>query len=73
LDDSGVDKAICIPLSRTMIYCLLRAMAAMMSDQQFETFGWRIPFLLSIFLIVLGAYLRSRVAETRHVNLGAPE
>jgi MFS family permease len=52
------------PASQVLANGLLFAIAAMMSDQQFETFGWRIPFLLSIFLIVLGAYLRSRVAET---------
>jgi MFS family permease len=52
------------PASQVLANGLLFAIAAMMSDQQFETFGWRIPFLLSILLIVLGAYLRSRVAET---------
>jgi MFS family permease len=52
------------PASQVLANGLLFAIAAMMSDQQFETFGWRIPFLLSIFLIVLGAYLRSRVSET---------
>lgn len=52
------------PASQVLANGLLFVIAAMMSDQQFETFGWRIPFLLSIFLIVLGAYLRSRVAET---------
>lgn len=52
------------PASQVLANALLFAIAAVMSDQQFESFGWRIPFLLSIFLIVLGAYLRSGVAET---------
>jgi MFS family permease len=52
------------PASQVLANGLLFAIAAVMTDQKFETFGWRIPFLLSIFLIVLGAYLRSRVAET---------
>jgi MFS family permease len=52
------------PASQVLANGLLFAVAAVMSDQQFETFGWRIPFLLSMFLIILGAYLRSRVAET---------
>jgi MFS family permease len=52
------------PASQVLANGLLFAIAAVMTDQQFETFGWRLPFLLSIFLIVLGAYLRSRVAET---------
>jgi MFS family permease len=52
------------PASQVLANGLLFGIAAVMTDQQFETFGWRIPFLLSIFLIILGAYLRSRVAET---------
>lgn len=52
------------PASQVLANGLLFAIAASMNDDQFETFGWRMPFLLSIFLIILGAYLRSRVAET---------
>jgi MFS family permease len=52
------------PASQVLANGLLFAIAAVLSEQQFESFGWRIPFLLSIFLIVLGVYLRSRVAET---------
>jgi MFS family permease len=52
------------PASQVLANGLLFAIAASMSDQQFESFGWRIPFLLSIFLIILGAYIRSRVSET---------
>lgn len=52
------------PASQVLANGLLFAIAAIMNEQQFESFGWRIPFLLSILLIVLGAYLRSRVAET---------
>jgi MFS family permease len=52
------------PASQVLANGLLFAIAAQMDDHQFETFGWRIPFLLSIVLIVLGGYLRSRVAET---------
>jgi MFS family permease len=52
------------PASQVLANGLLFAIAAVMTDRQFETFGWRIPFLLSILLIILGAYLRSRVAET---------
>jgi MFS family permease len=52
------------PASQILANGLLFAIAAVMTDQKFEAIGWRIPFLLSILLIVLGAYLRSRVAET---------
>ncbi|QGY79289.1 MFS transporter [Sphingorhabdus lacus] len=52
------------PASQVLANGLLFAIAATMSELQFESFGWRIPFLLSIFLIVLGAYIRTRVTET---------
>jgi MFS family permease len=43
---------------------MLFAIAALTSAEQFEQFGWRIPFLLSILLVVVGVYLRYRVGET---------
>ncbi len=52
------------PVSQVFANGMLFAIAALMSDQQFEDFGWRIPFLLSIALIVVGAYLRYNVGET---------
>jgi metabolite-proton symporter len=36
----------------------------MMSKDNLLAWGWRIPFLISIFLLVLGVYIRARVAET---------
>ncbi len=37
---------------------------SVMPDEQFRTFGWRIPFLLSIFLLVFSAYIRLRLSES---------
>jgi MFS family permease len=34
------------------------------SEQQFRTIGWRIPFLLSVVLIVTGLWIRTRVGES---------
>jgi metabolite-proton symporter len=34
------------------------------SDAGFQTFGWRIPFLVSIVLVGIGLYVRIRIAET---------
>lgn len=34
------------------------------TDEQFAAWGWRVPFLLSIVLVVVGVYLRLRVEET---------
>ncbi len=35
-----------------------------MPDAQFIAWGWRIPFLLSIVLVVIGLFVRLRLAET---------
>ncbi|WP_460747074.1 MFS transporter [Nocardiopsis oceani] len=35
-----------------------------MSDEAFMSWGWRIPFLLSIVLILLGLYVRLSIEET---------
>jgi MFS family permease len=35
-----------------------------MPHQQFMTWGWRVPFLLSVVMFGVGIYIRSRVAES---------
>jgi metabolite-proton symporter len=35
-----------------------------LSDEQFFAFGWRIPFLASAALVVIGLYVRLRISET---------
>src|SRR5436305_528627 len=37
---------------------------AAFSDDQFQSFGWRIPFLLSAVLLVVGLWIRKKVDET---------
>ena len=37
---------------------------SLFSDEGFKTIGWRIPFLLSVILILVGLYIRSKVGET---------
>ena len=34
------------------------------SDEQFLAWGWRIPFLLSVLLIVVGLFVRLRISES---------
>lgn len=34
------------------------------TEEQFLSFGWRIPFLLSVILLIIGLWIRSKVAET---------
>ncbi|OEV06019.1 MFS transporter [Streptomyces oceani] len=36
----------------------------MLPEDQFTSWGWRIPFLISILILPVGLYIRMRVAET---------
>lgn len=38
--------------------------AAVISEEQFATWGWRVPFLASIVLIAVGLYIRLRIEES---------
>jgi MFS transporter, MHS family, shikimate and dehydroshikimate transport protein len=40
------------------------ALATKLPDADFAAYGWRIPFLLSVVLLAIGAFVRSRVLET---------
>jgi len=39
-------------------------LTATLSKEQFVSWGWRVPFLLSIVLVGIGLFIRVRVAET---------
>src|SRR5688500_11736654 len=43
---------------------ILALMSGLLSEAQFLDWGWRIPFLLSAVLVVVGWYIRNRVAES---------
>lgn len=36
----------------------------LLTDQQFAAFGWRIPFIASAMLVLVGLYVRLRISET---------
>jgi MFS family permease len=55
---------VCSPLSQIMANGTLLLLASIMSPDAFESYGWRIPFLLSFILIVIGVYIRLKVSET---------
>ncbi|MEJ2863836.1 MFS transporter [Actinomycetospora flava] len=42
----------------------LLIMSALMSDEAFLAWGWRVPFLASIVLVVVGIVIRLKVAES---------
>ncbi|MFT4268619.1 MAG: MFS transporter [Xenophilus sp.] len=43
---------------------LIAAVAAWLSPQQFQDWGWRVPFLVSVVLVLIGLWLRHGVDET---------
>jgi metabolite-proton symporter len=43
---------------------VLALLAGFQSEADFLAWGWRIPFLLSVILVVVGWYIRNRVAES---------
>ena len=52
------------PTAQVLSNGLLFLIAATMTSEQFMSFVWRIPFLMSIVLVVLGVYIRLKVEET---------
>ncbi|HWD06129.1 MAG TPA: MFS transporter [Amycolatopsis sp.] len=52
------------PISQVAANSLLAILAGSLSEQAFLSWGWRIPFLLSILLVVVGIYVRLKVEET---------
>jgi MFS family permease len=52
------------PLGLLLANGVLAAVTAATTDEQFLAWGWRIPFLLSVVLIVAGFIIRRRVAES---------
>jgi MFS family permease len=43
---------------------LFLALTASLSEEQFASWGWRIPFLFSVVLVAIGLYVRVTIAET---------
>jgi MFS family permease len=42
----------------------LYLLSAVLSDAQFQSWGWRIPFLFSIVMVGIGLYIRLQILET---------
>ncbi|HWI76519.1 MAG TPA: MFS transporter [Sphingomicrobium sp.] len=53
-----------VPLGSLLSAGILALMAGLQSEADFLAWGWRIPFLLSGLLVIVGWYIRNRVAET---------
>ncbi|MDR3101009.1 MAG: MHS family MFS transporter [Paraburkholderia sp.] len=51
-------------LSVALANGMLLGLTGVMGVERFQTWGWRIPFLFSFVLVLLGLYIRVRVSET---------
>jgi MHS family shikimate/dehydroshikimate transporter-like MFS transporter len=52
------------PLGLVASYGAFALVTGILSDADFKAWGWRIPFLLSVLLLAVGAYVRARIPET---------
>jgi MFS family permease len=52
------------PAGMVVSTLVLAAATAISGEEQFLVWGWRIPFLLSAVLLVVGLFIRARVDET---------
>ncbi|MBV2362625.1 MFS transporter [Streptomonospora nanhaiensis] len=53
-----------VPCGNLLATAVLAVLAATMADSAFEAWGWRIPFLLSGVLVLIGLYVRLAVEES---------
>jgi metabolite-proton symporter len=53
-----------VPAGNLLAAGVLTAMSAILSEAAFESWGWRVPFLLSGALIAVGLWIRLTIAET---------
>ncbi|HUG45448.1 MAG TPA: MFS transporter [Sphingomicrobium sp.] len=53
-----------VPAGNLLAAGALAVMAAVQPEEEFLAWGWRIPFILSAILVVVGWYIRNRVSES---------
>jgi MHS family shikimate/dehydroshikimate transporter-like MFS transporter len=53
-----------VPAGLLLSSFLFSLISSSFSAQSFLAFGWRIPFLLSIVLVIIGLFIRLRITET---------
>jgi metabolite-proton symporter len=53
-----------VPLGNLLATGVLFVLAAFQSDATFEAWGWRIPFLLSAVLVIIGLWVRLQLEES---------
>lgn len=61
------------PISQVLANLSLVFLTTTLSDESFMAWGWRVPFFLSILLIMVGIYIRLKVEETPIFKEGVQE
>jgi MFS family permease len=54
-----------VPAGNLLAAGMLWLMARLQPEEDFLEWGWRVPFLLSAVLVLVGWYIRNRVSESR--------
>lgn len=60
----GAYPQIGVPLGLVLATVVILLLTSIIGSDAFVEWGWRIPFLFSIILVVVGAIIRSRVSES---------
>ena len=60
----GASPQIGVPLGLLLASGIMAIMTVLAPGDAFLAWGWRVPFLLSVFLILIGYYVRRRVEES---------
>ncbi|MBR7512554.1 MFS transporter, partial [Mycobacterium tuberculosis] len=60
----GAYPQIGVPIGMLMATLFMFFLTTTLTPEQFETWGWRVPFLLGLLIGPVGFYIRARVDET---------
>ena len=60
----GAFPQIGVPLGMLLATLFMFAMTSLLTPEQFEAWGWRVPFLSSVVLIIVGYVIRRSVDES---------
>lgn len=52
------------PISQVLANVLLAVLSGVLSQEAWESWGWRVPFVAAIGLVIIGLYIRLRLEET---------
>ncbi|MDN6667616.1 MAG: MHS family MFS transporter, partial [Brevibacterium sp.] len=60
----GAYPQIGVPVGMILATGVIWILTTILSPEQFASFGWRIPFLFSVVLVLIGYYIRRQVEES---------